>query len=410
MENETDVLCENPVSDAQKEIITTLAWWFDTFAYLVLGLLGFMLNVFAMRILLNPTMWNNFFNRLLMCLSFYDGAFILCGLLEIFRKWLELPIQQYMFAKFFYPIRSIAMCSSIYATLALTLERYQAITSPIKYRNRTANISLGKRLLFYILPVMIFSFLYYSPKFFDLYVEEVSDCAATKNQSSKNITGNDEQSEVECSTKHEIHPTALRMDHQYIFWYLNVSNLIVTCVIPISVLLFMNCRIATSLNEYRKRRPATSVKTKNDTATLRNNERQQTSQKTNMNVKQTFILFSIVILFVICHALRIALNVTEFMNLEWLTLERQKGCDGISFWQEITIPISEFLLLFNSSAHFFVYLVFDKAFQQIINDRFLVLKRIFIPSQTSQSQQSETIPLNVQRVMTTEQTTNNETA
>ena len=223
-----NVLCENPVSDAQKEIITTLAWWFDTFAYLVVGLLGMMLNVFAMRILLNPTMWNNFFNRLLMCLSFYDVIFILCGLLEIFRKWLQIPIQQYLFTKFFYPIRSIAMCSSIYVTLALTLERYQAITSPIKYRNRTANTSLGKRLLIYILPVIIFSFLYYFPKFFDLYVEEVSDCGAevadAKNQSSKND---------ECDTKHEIHPNALRMDHQYIFWYLNVSNLIVTCVIPI---------------------------------------------------------------------------------------------------------------------------------------------------------------------------------
>jgi hypothetical protein len=254
---------------------------------------------------------------------------------------------------------------------------------------------------------MLFSLLYYSPKFFDLYVEEVSNCAPAKNHS-KNNTANDENTQKECHTEHVIYPTALRMDHQYIFWYLNVSNLIVTCVIPISVLLFMNYRIASSLNEYRQRRPptkassikaTTSVKAKNDAATTLNGEGQQrqTSQKTNMNVKQTFILFSIVILFVICHALRITLNITEFMNLEWVTLERKKGCDGISFWQEITIPISEFLLLFNSSAHFFVYLVFDKAFQQIINERFSGLKRVFIRSPSSQ--QSEMIPLNVQRVI-----------
>ena len=175
MENQTLVECEDTLSQSQEKILATFAWWLDTPSYLVVGLIGFTLNTLAIWILLMQTMWSNFFNRILLCLSAYDSAFILCGLLEIFRKWLQFPVQQYLFAHFFYPFRSMAMCSSIYTTLALTLERYQAITSPIEYRNRSANMTLGKRLFIYVAPVTFLSFLYYLPKFFDLYIDQVSN-------------------------------------------------------------------------------------------------------------------------------------------------------------------------------------------------------------------------------------------
>ena len=363
MENQTLVECEDTLSQSQEKILATFAWWLDTPSYLVVGLIGFTLNTLAIWILLMQTMWSNFFNRILLCLSAYDSAFILCGLLEIFRKWLQFPVQQYLFAHFFYPFRSMAMCSSIYTTLALTLERYQAITSPIEYRNRSANMTLGKRLFIYVAPVTFLSFLYYLPKFFDLYIDQVSNCTTVVNVTLSDERLKSEGNIANCQTSYEIKPTQLRLDHQYIVWYLNVSNLLVTCVIPIGLLIFMNCRIASSLNEYRQRRPCGNSKP-NESISDRTK-----SSKANMDIKQTFMLFSIVILFVICHSLRIIMNVAEFLKF-------QKSEDGtncksqIRLWEHICMPLSEFLLLFNSSANFIVYMLFDKAFQKILRERF----------------------------------------
>ena len=363
MENQTLIECEDTLSQSQEKILATFAWWLDTPSYLVVGLIGFTLNALAIWILLMQTMWSNFFNRILLCLSAYDSAFILCGLLEIFRKWLQFPVQQYLFAHFFYPFRSMAMCSSIYTTLALTLERYQAITSPIEYRNRSANMTLGKRLFIYVAPVTFLSFLYYLPKFFDLYIDQVSNCTIVVNDTLSDESLKSESNIVNCQTSYEIKPTQLRLDHQYIVWYLNVSNLLVTCVIPIGLLIFMNCRIASSLNEYRQRRPCGNSKPNESISDRTKNS------KANMDIKQTFMLFSIVILFVICHSLRIIMNVAEFLKF-------QKSEDGtncksqIRLWEHICMPLSEFLLLFNSSANFFVYMLFDKAFQKILRERF----------------------------------------
>ena len=390
MENHTLVKCNNSLTLNQQETIEALSWWLDIVAYIIIGIIGLTLNILAVRILLSPIMWNNFFNRLIMCLSAYDSLFILCGLLDILRKWLKTPVQQYLFAKFLYPFRSMAMCCSIYTTIVLTLERYQAITSPIEYRNRSASHSLGKRLFTYIVPVMLFSFLYYFPKFFDLYLEEVSDCGYKNeslflNNSSINIV---QINTTDCVSELRIYPTNLRIHRQYIFWYLNVSNLIVTCIIPVGLLLFLNCRIASSLHEYRLRRPIKAMK--DNDSSIKNKE----STRQNKDVKQTFILFSIVILFVFCHALRIIMNITEMWNLNHFYSQHEESgdekCDEMSLWQHISIPISEILLLLNSSSNFFVYMFFDKGFQLVLKEKFAVLECLF---KTSDSSQPESVPL-----------------
>ena len=398
----TPIECDDELTLTQQQTVVALSWWLDIVAYIIIGIIGLTLNILAVGILLTPTMWNNFFNRLIMCLSAYDNLFILCGLLEILRKWQKTSIQQYLFAKLLYPFRSMAMCCSIYTTMVLTLERYQAITSPIAYRNRNASLSLGKRLFTYIVPVMLFSFIYYTPKFFDLYLEEVTECG-WKNQSSSpnNNSIMVKENGTECLTELRIYPTDLRIHQQYIFWYLNVSNLIVTCLIPIGLLMFLNCRIVSALQEYRRRRPIGTMK--DNDSSIKNKE---CTRQNNKDVKQTFILFSIVILFVVCHALRIVMNITEIWNLDDMNTQGGSiGCEGMSFWQHVSIPFSEILLLFNSSANFFVFMFFDKAFQLVLKETFSSFKQCFT---TSNTPQRETIPLNPKPQRTQEMNENDE--
>ena len=93
MANETSIDCEVTLSDEQKAFVDAFSWWLDIVAYVVIGMIGLTLNMIAIWILLAQSMWNNIFNRIIMCLSTFDSMFIFFGLLEILRKWLMMPIQ-----------------------------------------------------------------------------------------------------------------------------------------------------------------------------------------------------------------------------------------------------------------------------------------------------------------------------
>ena len=60
-------------------------------------------------------------------------------------------------------------------TIALTLERYQAIASPVQYRARGSD-NQTKRLLTYVLPILFVNLLYYAPKLLELEVVKNTDC------------------------------------------------------------------------------------------------------------------------------------------------------------------------------------------------------------------------------------------
>ena len=56
------------------------------------------------------------------------------------------------------------------------------------------------------------------------------------------------------------------------------------------------------------------------------------------------------------------------------------------------MPLSEFLLIFNSSTNFFVYVFFDKSFQQVLKDSYATFKRKFKGS-------NELVQVNGQRLI-----------
>ncbi len=81
----------------------------------------------------------------------------------------------------------------------------------------------------YVLPVATISVLFYLPKFFEAYVDR-----------------ND-----------EVIIRRLRRNEDYIFWYVNVANLLLTGVIPLASLCFLNARIYSG--DHRKARTPNSV-------------------------------------------------------------------------------------------------------------------------------------------------------
>ena len=106
-------------------------------------------------------------------------------------------------------------------------------------------------------------------------------------------------------------------------------------------------------------------------ASIKGNRRQPM-----VDEKKTFILFSLIVVFVICHSLRICLNVDEFLNLATFVEEQENGCNNPKFWDQVLVPMNQMLLIINASAHFFIYVFFDHGFQHVLKHIFIIKSEI----------------------------------
>jgi hypothetical protein len=198
--------------------------------------------------------------------------------------------------------------------------------------------------------VIMFSIMYCIPKFFELKVESFGcDNAKVQPQNSKKLN---------CSLEFDWRPTKLREDPDYILWYINIANLTITCVVPFVLLSFFNCKIYKSLKKRLLRRASMVSQSSHDTR--------------NKEIRQTFVLFAIVALFVICHALRVILNVEELSNVGKSYQQRlEKRC--VNFWAVVVTPLSTILLQINSSSSFFIYCFFDPIYRDLLKSSILRL-------------------------------------
>ena len=365
MGNETNAMCQQyELSPEQKEFLNSYDWWIEMFGKLPIEITGVFLNLTAFLVLSISSMKSNFFNRLLSILAIFDSIYLLCEISEVLRHQYHTSGQTYMCIYFTYPFRHVFMCSSIFMTIALALERYEALTNPVEYRNR-GSTNITKRLLYYVLPILTFSLLYYIPKFLELNVDEAISCM---NDTSTSITPIDKEvvniesaKYVNCTREYHLIPTELRINHHYVLWYINVSNIIITAITPVVALGLLNFRIHASLTIFIKKRPSAGNETRNH----------------DNDVKRTFIQFSIVTIFIVCHTLRILLNIDQLLNLNWFKEMLDKGClSADRLWFRIVAPISQTLIIINASGNFFIYSFFDRTFQNVLNQDWIYIKNL----------------------------------
>ena len=369
MGNETNFSCNiTHFSPEENRHFQNYSWWVETMGNLCCGCIGVFLNLITIHVFSSPALRKNFFNRLLICLAIFDTLYITCEISEVFRHRHNTFLQQSIFVNFVFPIRNIFMFSSVYMTVVLAFERYQAITNPMQYRIRGVRSSLNKELLTHVLPGVIFAVIYYIPRFFELNVEEIGkDCTNFTNMTSISVNDSAEEAiniatKGTCTPKYIVVPTNLRRNHIYVFWYLIASNLTLTALIPFLALSFLNCKIISSLKKVSERKK--SLRTKKSTAStdaLCSPNNNPTSHL-DTDMKKTFILFSIVALFVICHSLRVAFNIDEFIY-RMRQLANSQFCRSPRIWTRYLGPFNQLFIILNSSLNFFIYTVFDNGFQ-----------------------------------------------
>ena len=110
-----------------------------------------------------------------------------------------------------------------------------------------------------------------------------------------------------------------------------------------------------------------------------NHNRRQRSEE----IRHAMVLFGVVIVFFICHILRIILDMEELITYEdrhqTMEIAQRIGemCEGVQFWTMITADISHFLILVNSSINFYIYCFLSRQFKSVLKDEFMKLVQSF---------------------------------
>ena len=249
------------------------------------------------------------------------------------------------------------MCCIIYMTVALTLQRYNAINNPLN--NEISNPHLENvswfRVFKFIGPVILFSVLFKLLEFFEFTTENVKMEDSYKSQSI--ILA--EKIDKIYNTSIRIIVSDMRMDPLYVLLYINIANIIVTGLIPFFLMIYFNFYIYKGMYVSVQWRLIRSRGRRRDI--IRNNEIIKQRNQT------TVTLFVIVIVFVVCHILRIILNIEDMIIHNITVSDLSNKCEyGHPYWVLITTLVSETLLKLNSSINFFIYCAFYKSFRKII--------------------------------------------
>ena len=81
------------------------------------------------------------------------------------------------------------------------------------------------------------------------------------------------------------------------------------------------------------------------------------------------VLFSIVVLFLVCNVPRIVLNCYEVFTVELFRENIENDCYRLPLWVMLVTLLSLFLMIFNASINFFVYCLINTTFRQELVNR-----------------------------------------
>ena len=292
-------------------------FWVSGVCLVVVGIFGFFGNLINFIILWRGKLRKNPFYQLLIALAFFDICFIVSwGIYEGYQAMACEPHNDNV-NHVTYQILNIAFTGSIYMTIAISFERYLGICYP--------KINVKRGAWIYVLPVCIITVSFNFPRLLERKYFIVNGTLESK------------KTDLANSTSYKLH-------------YNFVASTIIDTFIPLICLIFLNGSIISTISH-------TSKQLQNAAAT---DHVQQVPRKSMTN-----ILFTVVIVFFICHLPRIVQKSLYYF-----------GSDDDEFrkkWGFIP-PIKKLTLMINSSINFVIYCLWGKTFRNEFY-RFLRLSR-----------------------------------
>ena len=350
------------------EDIDQLSWWFGDVGISTLTCCGIFLDLLSVSILKTEKLKCNF-NNLQCFSSMIDIGFLASSTLHnvlktdtnIYSSLWTATLLLYVIG----PLQAISMYASIYMILALSYDRYKAISKPQEYRiqERLASSSRYGELtlpITYTIKVLVPSVVFYFPQFFMFEIRQDTSLCDQRNLTSM-VTS---QPNINCNTVNfSVHATELRTNDHFILWYINVANLTFTVALPLILIIVLNVITYRKMADFRKRQ--------------RNSQRQASKQ-----IDMAYQLFAFVFLFMFSHAFRITSNILDYLILNTEYNFCVPPSASVSVWLRLSNPpINSFMISFYASANFFVYALFSKDFNNVLKERLANLLKCFSMTQ-----------------------------
>jgi len=330
-------------SGQDMELAEFCTFWLEGVALTCVGSFGIVGNLLIILVLSTNEMRNSF-NLLLIVLSSFDILFIFFAILDygmarVFRWPFDFNSEVYalIFPKFLYPLNNIIFNCSIFLTIVIAYERFSAVCRPHAYRANAAATGIGRKVAGYVLPVVVFSTALNIPKFWEteLVTASIPDESGT---TFVNVTS--------------YILTELRNDPLYITYYINWTRLLLTGILPVTLLGYFNTKIFRGIKY----------------AHVRSNRNSSTSNEMNL----AGILVCIVIVFLICHFPRLLINCAEFLMTNSILM-----CSNFipPAWFLCLTSFMHWLLILNASTNFIIYCFMGNKFKAVLREKL----RSFLP-------------------------------
>ena len=296
--------------------VINFKYYCDGLLISVVGCLGLVGNLIAVIVLARPKL-RDCFHQLLLALATFDILYITFGGLNYTFKAFEANNEAFILAfPIIYPFTNITMNATIFMTMAISIERFLGICYPLHLPPH------NRKSWFYILPVLILSFVLNIPKFLEgkihWYQEKSTgthwlpedDLNHTEDEfdhyelNRTELDGWDwmEMDDEEVSVSAPAYQiayraTELRKNSNYIKFYRTYFRIFSTAVIPFLALIFINLRIIVDLSHVKPKRFGSH-------------------RKLWKEMNMFLVLLCIVVIFICCHVPRVVIDIWEFSHVE----------------------------------------------------------------------------------------------
>ena len=368
---ETRILINTSISEDQdstpqeiwclKDDFNCKVWIYSTFAFWLAGVIsttiaiaGFLMNLVLCYVLSLEEM-RNVFNSLLIALAIFDNLYLL--LHSLLTLWLyniyniKSHVWLLLFPKFLFPLQYIAFWCSIFMIVAISMERYNAVTRPISVylhqrNNRKAQVI---RFMGYLLSVFISSVILNIPRFFYLQVHYNEEAQTYRIERS------------------------FDQSSDYIIYYLGKIFGMTMLIMTFAIVLYLNFSTYITLRERRKNQISTTqqcvnssntnVREDNNAVVLRTHFSSFEEEKSSEE-KMAMIFLTISLLFLICHFPRSILLVYELFFVKNHYACVKEGYIDYSHVVTYLYFSQRFFQTINSSVNSAIYCVFSSNYRK----------------------------------------------